>query len=146
RQRQCAGVADVPGPVWLTRLVRSALRGFLPAVGPRSAGRSAASYQRSGRGWLAGIAAPRSAAFHASGVAEVGWQGLLPPGPQLFLPAMVVLPCREALTGSAHQTKGHDRRGPRHQETKMPKYLLLKHYRGGPEPHRPVPPIDQWDP
>jgi hypothetical protein len=21
----------------------------------------------------------------------------------------------------------------------MPKYLLLKHYRGGPEPHRPVP-------
>ncbi len=20
----------------------------------------------------------------------------------------------------------------------MPKYLLLKHYRGGPEPHRPV--------
>ena len=22
----------------------------------------------------------------------------------------------------------------------MPKYLLLKHYRGGPEPHRPVPP------
>src|SRR3954447_10614591 len=28
----------------------------------------------------------------------------------------------------------------------MPKYLLLKHYRGGPEPHRPVPPMDQWDP
>lgn len=28
----------------------------------------------------------------------------------------------------------------------MPKYLLLKHYRGGPEPHRPVPPIDQWSP
>ena len=28
----------------------------------------------------------------------------------------------------------------------MPKYLLLKHYRGGPEPHRPVPPIDQWRP
>jgi hypothetical protein len=26
----------------------------------------------------------------------------------------------------------------------MPKYLLLKHYRGGPEAHRPVPPIDQW--
>ena len=26
----------------------------------------------------------------------------------------------------------------------MPKYLLLKHYRGGPEPHRPVPPMDQW--
>ncbi|HYZ29239.1 MAG TPA: hypothetical protein VE570_09315, partial [Thermoleophilaceae bacterium] len=42
--------------------------------------------------------------------------------------------------------KGHDRRGPRHQETTMPKYLLLKHYRGGPEPHRPVPPIDQWAP
>jgi hypothetical protein len=28
----------------------------------------------------------------------------------------------------------------------MPTYLLLKHYRGGPEPHRPVPPIDQWAP
>jgi hypothetical protein len=28
----------------------------------------------------------------------------------------------------------------------MPKYLLLKHYGGGPEPHRPVPPIDQWAP
>ncbi len=28
----------------------------------------------------------------------------------------------------------------------MPKYLLLKHYRGGPEPHHPFPPIDQWAP
>src|SRR3954463_14251065 len=28
----------------------------------------------------------------------------------------------------------------------MPKYLLLKHYRGGPEPHRPVPPMDEWAP
>jgi hypothetical protein len=28
----------------------------------------------------------------------------------------------------------------------MPKYLLLKHYRGGPDPHRPVPPMDQWPP
>ena len=28
----------------------------------------------------------------------------------------------------------------------MPKYLLLKHYRGAPEPHRPVPPMDQWAP
>ena len=28
----------------------------------------------------------------------------------------------------------------------MPKYLLLKHYRGGPQPHRPVPPMDQWAP
>ena len=28
----------------------------------------------------------------------------------------------------------------------MPKYLLLKRYRGGPEPHRRVPPIDQWAP
>ena len=25
----------------------------------------------------------------------------------------------------------------------MAKYLLLKHYRGGPEPHRPFPPMDQ---
>src|SRR5829696_5345016 len=44
------------------------------------------------------------------------------------------------------QVKGHHRCGPRHQETTMPKYLLLKHYRGGPEPHRPVPPMDQWAP
>jgi hypothetical protein len=28
----------------------------------------------------------------------------------------------------------------------MPKYLLLKHYSGGPEPHRPFPPMDRWDP
>jgi hypothetical protein len=28
----------------------------------------------------------------------------------------------------------------------MPKYLLLKHYRGGPEPHRRYPPMDQWAP
>ena len=28
----------------------------------------------------------------------------------------------------------------------MPKYLLLKHYRGAPEPHRPSPPMDQWSP
>src|SRR5919108_137355 len=42
--------------------------------------------------------------------------------------------------------EGRDRRGPRHQETTMPKYLLLKHYRGGPEPHRPAPPMDQWAP
>ncbi len=28
----------------------------------------------------------------------------------------------------------------------MPKYLLLKHYRGGPEPHHPFPPMDQWEP
>lgn len=28
----------------------------------------------------------------------------------------------------------------------MPKYLLLKHYRGGPEPLRPYPPMDQWAP
>src|SRR5664280_2442127 len=35
---------------------------------------------------------------------------------------------------------------PKTQETTMPKYLLLKHYRGGPAPHRPVPPMDQWAP
>lgn len=28
----------------------------------------------------------------------------------------------------------------------MPKYLLLKHYRGGPEAHRPYPTMDQWAP
>jgi hypothetical protein len=32
------------------------------------------------------------------------------------------------------------------RETTMPKYLLLKHYRGGPEPHQPFPPMDQWAP
>jgi hypothetical protein len=28
----------------------------------------------------------------------------------------------------------------------MAKYLLLKHYSGGPEPHHPFPPLDQWAP
>ncbi|GII99740.1 hypothetical protein CLV28_1129 [Sediminihabitans luteus] len=28
----------------------------------------------------------------------------------------------------------------------MPKYLLVKHYRGGPAPHRPVPTMDRWAP
>jgi hypothetical protein len=28
----------------------------------------------------------------------------------------------------------------------MPKYLLLKHYRGGPELPTPVPPMPEWDP
>jgi len=28
----------------------------------------------------------------------------------------------------------------------MPKYLLLKHYRGGPDQHVPSPPMDQWEP
>ena len=34
------------------------------------------------------------------------------------------VPCREALTGSAHQVKGREGRGPRHQEITMAKYLL----------------------
>src|SRR5260370_11042348 len=42
--------------------------------------------------------------------------------------------------------EGRDRRGPRHQEITMTKSLLLKHYRGGPEPHHPFPPMDQWAP
>jgi hypothetical protein len=42
--------------------------------------------------------------------------------------------------------KDRDRLGPRDQETTMPKYLLLKHYRGGPEQHHPFPPMDQWAP
>src|SRR5438045_3413410 len=42
--------------------------------------------------------------------------------------------------------KGPRQARPRHQEITMPKYLLLKHYRGGPAPHRPVPPMDQWTP
>jgi len=28
----------------------------------------------------------------------------------------------------------------------MARYLLLKHYRGGPEPHHPFPPMDEWAP
>ena len=28
----------------------------------------------------------------------------------------------------------------------MPRYLILKHYRGGPEPHHPFPTMDQWAP
>ena len=28
----------------------------------------------------------------------------------------------------------------------MPRYLLLKHYRGGPEAHHPFPPMDRWAP
>jgi hypothetical protein len=28
----------------------------------------------------------------------------------------------------------------------MPKCLLLKHYRGGPHPHRLFPAMDQWAP
>ena len=28
----------------------------------------------------------------------------------------------------------------------MPRFLLLKHYRGGPELPHPVPPMDQWAP
>src|SRR2546423_4772343 len=43
--------------------------------------------------------------------------------------------------GEGPRQATHDTRRPT-----MPKYLLLKHYRGGPEPHRPVPPMDQWAP
>lgn len=38
------------------------------------------------------------------------------------------VPCPEALTGSAHQVKGRERRGQRHEETTMPKYLLHDEY------------------
>jgi hypothetical protein len=38
------------------------------------------------------------------------------------------VPCREALIGFAHQMKGRERRGPRHQETTMPRYLLHDQY------------------
>jgi hypothetical protein len=37
---------------------------------------------------------------------------------------LMTVPCREALTGSAHQVMGRERRGRRHQETTMPTYLL----------------------
>lgn len=57
-----------------------------------------------------------------------------------------VIACRKTLIGSAHRVKGHRRRGPRHEEVTMPKFLLLKHYSGGPEPHIAFPPMDQWAP
>jgi hypothetical protein len=34
------------------------------------------------------------------------------------------LRCRELPAGSAHQVKGRERRGQRHEETMMPTYLL----------------------
>ena len=37
-----------------------------------------------------------------------------------------MIPCGEELSGSTHQTKGCERRGPRHWETTMPTYLLLE--------------------
>src|SRR5256885_10305748 len=43
--------------------------------------------------------------------------------------------------GEGPRQATHDTRRPT-----MPKYLLLKHYRGGPENHRDVPPMDQWAP
>src|SRR5699024_6152481 len=43
-------------------------------------------------------------------------------------------------------SEGCERRGRTNEERTMPKYLLLKHYQGGPEPHHPFPPMDQWDP
>jgi hypothetical protein len=43
--------------------------------------------------------------------------------------------------------KGLDSAAHEHQETPMPQYLLLKHYRhSGPEQHHSVPPMDQWAP
>src|SRR3954463_3526439 len=54
--------------------------------------------------------------------------------------------CRAAVVGSAHSVKGRERRPTTPGETTMPKYLLLKHYRGGPGAPRRVPPIDQWAP
>jgi len=36
--------------------------------------------------------------------------------------------------------------GRTREENKMAKYLLLKHYRGGPAPVVDIPPMDQWAP
>jgi hypothetical protein len=44
---------------------------------------------------------------------------------------------RAADTGAAMTIRSEDA---------MPKYLLLKRYRGGPEPYKPYPPMDQWKP
>jgi hypothetical protein len=38
------------------------------------------------------------------------------------------VPCREALSGSAHPVHDRERRGQRHEETTMPKYLLHDEY------------------
>jgi hypothetical protein len=40
---------------------------------------------------------------------------------------------------------GRDERD-RRRRLPMPKYLLLKHYRGGPDPYRPFPPMSEWEP
>jgi hypothetical protein len=41
----------------------------------------------------------------------------------------------------------HGHNGPyRTKENLMAKYLMLKHYRGGPAPFEPFPPMDQWSP
>jgi hypothetical protein len=32
------------------------------------------------------------------------------------------------------------------EETRVPKFLLVKHYRGGPQPHHPYPPMGEWAP
>jgi hypothetical protein len=40
------------------------------------------------------------------------------------------VPCREALTGFDHQVKGRERRGPRHQETTMPRMCCSSAVRG----------------
>jgi hypothetical protein len=53
--------------------------------------------------------------------------------PRRGLRSLLAARCREAPAGSAYQVKGLDRRGPRHQETMMPKYLFLKHLPGRPE-------------
>jgi hypothetical protein len=56
-----------------------------------------------------------------------------------------VIACREALIGSAQQVKATTGAAQDTGDT-MPKYLLLKHYRGTPTPHHPFPPMDQWAP
>ena len=35
----------------------------------------------------------------------------------------MTVPCREALTGTAHRVKGRERRGTRHRQTTMPSCL-----------------------
>jgi hypothetical protein len=57
-----------------------------------------------------------------------------------------VIACRDAGCGSAHQVTGRESADRDTQEATMPRYLLLKHYSGGPEAHHPFPPMDQWAP
>ena len=113
---------------------------------------AAAAAARAGADATAGLIARRGRASYVGEAAR----GVRDPG------ALTVALLFEALAGasktadgaslsrSAGRLRSHGE-GPREARPttpgdSMPKYLLLKHYRGGPEPHHPFPPMDQWAP